>query len=518
MDLTPVSCPPPRFARKYGPSFQVFDSLDIASLCYREIGKVKVDCRFRLSKSKWGVLGDTKNPAGIIYMDLSFDQPKDCRLTSATVLVTLEEREEERFTPRNRKIVHLHSPPSFGPGSLQVTDHYGPKHLSGEPTFMPLKKTYNMTPELNMFGTGGGGVGVSREKQIICTSRWTFTGQLQPGKERRLFGYRGTAYRTLKWELTENDLDSQSLHSKTIHTGFAFEHDMKPFLLRVEIRGKLQKFTDRLKEKAKRNFKFPPDLKEDQGTSLSLVLIDREDRFTRRLDSLAQSLPHEMELENFKALPVEIPDTLPAVFREANMTTTDDSHESVTKSCSECGTSSKNLLAADNTSALPIGRIDSPRGTLLDAPKTVSDDPAELTIEDLSKGLETFPGPWETRKHRMRVSSTPFANYPAEKSQQNQRREEAVEHSPQEVEVVNRTISRFSQVPMFILLVQLLEGLLNFFAKKPIPAKRSSLNSNTEHITRGMMIQEGSQDNGTIYGKWSRQEEALIPRRKRLYK
>ncbi|KAL2010816.1 hypothetical protein VTN00DRAFT_3534 [Thermoascus crustaceus] len=516
MDLTPISCRPPRFARKYGPSFQSFDNVDIASLCYREIGKVKVDCRFRLSKSQWGVLGDRRNPAGIIYMDLSFDQPKDCKLTSATVLVTLEEQEEEFFIPRNRKSVHVYSPPSFGPGSLQVTDHYGPKHLSGEPTFMPLKKTYNMTPELNMFGTGGGGVGVSREKQIIYTSRWTFTGQLQPGKEKRLFGYRGTAYRTLKWELTENDLDSQSLHSKTIHTGFAFEHDMKPFLLRVEIAGKLQKITDRLKEKVKRNFKFPPDLKEDQGTSLSLVLIDREDRFTRRLDSLAQSLPHEMELENFKALPVEIPDSLPAVFREAGMTTTDDSHESVPRTCSECGTSPKNLLAADNTSAVPTGRIDSPRRTLLDAPKTASNDPAEPTIESLSNALETFPGPWETRKRRMRVSSTPFAKHPAKKTQQSQRREGAVEHSPEEVEVVNQTISRFSQVPMFILLVQLLEGLLNLFAKKPIPARRSSLKGDTEHITRGMMIQEGPEDNGTIYGKWSRQGEALIPRKERI--
>lgn len=93
MDLTTIGRSPPRLARKYGRYFQQFDNFSMASLGHRGLGKVKVDCRFRLSKSKWGVLGETENPAGIIYMDLSFHQPKDYRLTNATVLVTLDDIE-----------------------------------------------------------------------------------------------------------------------------------------------------------------------------------------------------------------------------------------------------------------------------------------------------------------------------------------------------------------------------------------------------------------------------------------
>lgn len=81
--------PRPVMARKWGRSFEPFDLLPIASLNYRELGKVKVDCQFRQSKSLWGVLGEEESPAGIIYLDLKFDQPKSCRLSSATVVSQL---------------------------------------------------------------------------------------------------------------------------------------------------------------------------------------------------------------------------------------------------------------------------------------------------------------------------------------------------------------------------------------------------------------------------------------------
>jgi hypothetical protein len=158
-------------------------------------------------------------------MDLSFDQPKECRLSSATVLVTLEEYLNESDNARV---------PAVLSSSLQVTDRYGPKQLSGEQKTMPVKKIYHFTPTVNAIGNGGGGVGVDTEKTITYVDRWISTGQLLPGKCEFRSHVRGTTYRTIKWELTENDLESRSVHTKSIHTGFAFQHEGKPFYIRSQ--------------------------------------------------------------------------------------------------------------------------------------------------------------------------------------------------------------------------------------------------------------------------------------------
>lgn len=91
--------------RKFGRTFECLDEHSAESLCYRELGKVNVDCKFRSSDSLWGVLGEAKRPAGILYMDLIFHQPKNYRLSSATVLVTLQEGD-----------LHLRNLKSPGPG------------------------------------------------------------------------------------------------------------------------------------------------------------------------------------------------------------------------------------------------------------------------------------------------------------------------------------------------------------------------------------------------------------------
>ncbi|QKX54155.1 uncharacterized protein TRUGW13939_01239 [Talaromyces rugulosus] len=199
----------PMYSRRYSGRYEELDHLSSASLCYREIGKVKVDCRFRLSKSQWGVLGEDKNPAGILYMDLGFDQPQDFRLKSATVLVTLQYG--GRTVNRNN--------------NLHITDYYGPKNLRGIPTSIDTKQTYRITPNVAVLGNGIGGLGVNKEKYFSHSEFWSFTGQLLPGKS----NYRTeVAYRTVKWELTENELDQQPLHSNVIHTAFTFQHENDP--------------------------------------------------------------------------------------------------------------------------------------------------------------------------------------------------------------------------------------------------------------------------------------------------
>ncbi|ELR03077.1 hypothetical protein VC83_08568 [Pseudogymnoascus destructans] len=75
--------------------------------------------------------------------------------------------------------------------SLQMTK-------SGEQTTVIKKSIYRLTPEVNVMGNGGLGKDVETTQKV--TSRWTFTRQLRPGK--------AAAYRTLKWELSENERTS----------------------------------------------------------------------------------------------------------------------------------------------------------------------------------------------------------------------------------------------------------------------------------------------------------------------
>jgi len=121
------------------------------------------------------------------------------------------------------------------------------------------------------------------------------------------------AYKTLKWELSENDLESQSTHSEAVHTAFTFVHDCQPFFLRVEIKGKLKKVSDKLKSKW---MKFPSNMNKDDGSTVTLIDFRDHMRFTTPLDERAESLPYEMEQANLHAIPMEVPDPKPVTFME----------------------------------------------------------------------------------------------------------------------------------------------------------------------------------------------------------
>lgn len=356
----------PTYSRRYGRTFHGLDNLLIASLCYREIGKVKVDCRLRVSKSQWGLLGEKANPAGIVYMDLSFDQPKDYRLTSATVLITLQEVEEDDSILLN------------GP---HITDHYGPKHLSGKPTKVDTKRIYHLAPQVNVLGSGRGGVGIDIEKTVTYTSQWKFTGQLLPAQSEDKVGM---VYRTLKWELTENDLERQSVHSTVIHTGFAFHHNNAPFLMRIKITGKLQRTRDCLHSRMRC---FPPPHSKDQGTSVTLVRPDGAKVRRGRLDQIAQSLPHALEMENYLAIPVEVPDALPVSFQEMATSTTHVRGDGLNKPDTSQGYTVRGTGPVIDQPTQPQSRIS-------DAAQTSSDlngnKPTDPCIANLQRAVYVF--------------------------------------------------------------------------------------------------------------------------------
>src|SRR3954470_24268527 len=86
-----------------------------ASLANFKIGSVRVDCCFLFSKTKWGEIEGKK--AGLIYIDLTFHQPEECKLANATIALTL-----------------IPEPPNGSGGAdpeLEFTEYFGPQLLLG---------------------------------------------------------------------------------------------------------------------------------------------------------------------------------------------------------------------------------------------------------------------------------------------------------------------------------------------------------------------------------------------------
>lgn len=215
---------------------------------------------------------------------------------------------------------------------LQITPYYGPHELTGVPTQITIKENRRFTPEVNVFGQGGGGVGFDHEKSIEQTSRWTFTGTvLSESRSQRINPAFNSSrprhrhsnpesewamYRTMKWELNEDDNQPQPQHSSVIHTAFAFEHDMKPFYLVIQIQGKLQRKSERFKGNLKQLLRFPSTSRKEQGTALVRVHPHDTANHTRRLDRIAQGLSLSMERLNMENIGVQLPDAMPVSFEQ----------------------------------------------------------------------------------------------------------------------------------------------------------------------------------------------------------
>ncbi|KAL2673835.1 hypothetical protein Neosp_012279 [[Neocosmospora] mangrovei] len=280
--------------------FRRFDHVaSHASVATFSIGTMTVDCQFLFEKSQWGVLGKSRFPAGIIYMDLNFGPPQGCKVKSATVTVTLDEYDEclDSYKTQTRRGRQKPACP------VQMTDCYGPRHLVGEEKSTEFKQTMSLAPEIHVLGGGASGVGVNAEKAFKSSSRWSFNGQLLPSKGL-------WTYKTLKWDLTYNELESQSYRSNCVHTAFSFQHGGQPFLMKVEIEGKLG-WSQRFKSK----FKFGSSNDKEESQTRTLIDFRESEPFQKRLDELAKSLPRAMELENYQDIPIEIPDTAVVSFQ-----------------------------------------------------------------------------------------------------------------------------------------------------------------------------------------------------------
>ncbi|KAF7865701.1 hypothetical protein EAF04_005867 [Stromatinia cepivora] len=276
-------------------------NLDDAKLQCLKAADVSNDCQLGISKSKLGALTDkgtgTISPASVVYLSFSFRQVGDCKLSKATVTITLAES-----GPNDKK-----DKPEIHSRDLFVTDYFGPKQLISEMKIVTITKEIWLDSHLEVQGIGGGVGGLRRTKKSYRTSNWLFEGSRRsPAK------YHGV-YRTLLWNLTENRLERRAEHSNDFHTAFVLQHECIPFYIEVETEGKLERKRDRLKQ-AVSFFKFSP---KSPGVALFGLGSEDQDYFERnndqedfKLDKLANSLEEEMYRENM-GFSRRIPDVIP---------------------------------------------------------------------------------------------------------------------------------------------------------------------------------------------------------------
>ncbi|KAK8011526.1 hypothetical protein PG990_010491 [Apiospora arundinis] len=283
-----------KLGRKHGRyDFGRFDKLTGSSyyLGKGSIGDMEVACNFLFTKSRWGVLSEERNPGGIVYLDLVFTEPPDCRLKGAEVKLTLDEDDEDL-----RRHFASGKPPPKPLVPVHITEH-GPQKLHGDERAAFRTVDNSFMPEISASGFGNvGGVGRKSQHQQVVRSNWRFSSSAMPDKRNRAT--------TLKWQLSENELDRQPRHSNRFHTGFAFEHDGQPFFMQVEVSGELESTTSDLKHKVKRRFrrlKFPA---EPQTATTLVNFGGRNNAYKDPLDQERNTLQQRMVAANMSTVPL----------------------------------------------------------------------------------------------------------------------------------------------------------------------------------------------------------------------
>lgn len=327
----------------------------------------------RRRKSQWGTLGPAENAAGVIYMEINFDQPPDCKLVSATVQLTLDEDDP------GLKEYHVDSLP-YSECPVLITDYYGPGQIVGTSKRMSVKKGWNLEPSVNVAGNGGSLGGKTYEKQFEHESRWTFRSHKVPGERNSRNNW---GHRILRWEMTENDIEKYPTHANKVFTAFAYEHSGQPFLMKVEIFGRLEKLSGRLKAKAK---KFGPRSRKQEDVSTTLVGAYLGRR--RPLDELAGGLANAMELENHMAVPLELPNTQTASFQQVAY----DSRPSTINAVGDANAAAQ--VSIEGRPAQPELRLEGQTLELLEERRVPAfEDRTQPTLENLARIGEYYSTP-----------------------------------------------------------------------------------------------------------------------------
>ncbi|KXH52935.1 hypothetical protein CNYM01_08174 [Colletotrichum nymphaeae SA-01] len=304
---------PELLIRRYGrKDYKLFDQ-DTARgshLCVGSgaIGKVQVECKYHWKKAQWGVLGSNRNPAGIVYLDISIRQPPGHTLRDARVLITLAEQDPYGAEARGRwsqKHVRTSLDSDY---AVQVTEHFGPQSLVGPQTVTSELKQNAFEPTL---GAGGffeiGGMGTRRSVARRIIDSWTFKGMVKRARH-------GEGFRSLEWELKENETDCNPFRQHIFHTGFAFEHSGRPVTMCVEVEGRLKSRMRQGKHKFSKFCTRSSDT--DNTTTTRIDLSSAKSVFKKQLDGVAHGLNMAMQKENYETVPVEMPAPMSATYEQ----------------------------------------------------------------------------------------------------------------------------------------------------------------------------------------------------------
>lgn len=210
----------------------------------------------------------------MIYIDITIHQPENCRLASVLATMTLKPFDLALLpgagtSPVSEPVIATANAQTTGNGSgdaiqganpnsssshLEVTEFFGPQAIYGEAKDVAYSSKFMFRPEITVPGATIAGIGGERSKYSTETTRWKFEGwryavvdpespaNTKATGETAVTGdsTKAAKYQQIIWKLEENTQEKQVVRNPTLHTAFAFEHDNKPFLLDLEIKGKLR--------------------------------------------------------------------------------------------------------------------------------------------------------------------------------------------------------------------------------------------------------------------------------------
>jgi len=159
--------------------------------------------------------GDAARQAGALYFDLVLNQPSDCLLEAAEVHL--------RFTSDQ--------------STVQVSEWFGPRSLRRELAHDAGSKITQIQPEVSL-GVAGqsasvGGVGTTKSTETEQIRRWELWARTVDSGADGL-------YDTLVWQWQGNASPTDAMPRMPFKSGLVLYHNAAPFVVSLEIRGKVQ--------------------------------------------------------------------------------------------------------------------------------------------------------------------------------------------------------------------------------------------------------------------------------------
>ncbi|KAB8277916.1 nucleoside phosphorylase domain-containing protein [Aspergillus minisclerotigenes] len=232
------------------------------SLGYRQLGSIKIDCSF-MPDSQWGILQKVAGaPAWLLYLQLQFSQPSDCKLASANVELTFE-----KMAPANQEPINLSN---LGP---VLTEYFGPRGIAGNDLIEPV-----------VLGSTAVNAKLKASKRPgshqDAGTQWSLQAYTWPVE-----GDNSGLHRRVEWIIKEADSQHQPLlHRGQVRVALVLQHDLDPFFITVRIEGQLH--GDR------GWFKFPSST--DSSTRHLCVRVSPSAHEQTPLDERAKQLNKDM--------------------------------------------------------------------------------------------------------------------------------------------------------------------------------------------------------------------------------